>query len=113
MDELRLHASADASLLGPSPGCFAGITGASRLPPSFAVEMLRRLNPSPCPDAATARRRWRRGQRLEPSVVHAQPGESWVPGAPWSLDEVGAAAVELGLCPESCVIDGSLTADRR
>lgn len=62
------------------------------------------------PGCAEARRRWRR-------VSEAPAGVAPAPGAlelrqPWSLDEVGAAAVELGLFPEGCLRDGQTAAER-
>lgn len=58
----------------------------------------------------SARRRWRRAcDALEDPAAPAVQAE---PGCSWSLDEVGAAAIELGLFPESCLPDGPAAAER-
>lgn len=75
--------------------------------------MLRRVDYSRLPDRGTGRRRWRRGQPLEPPS--AAPPAAATPHAArrWSLEEVGADAIELGLFPEWCLLDGSPTAEQR
>ncbi len=50
-----------------------------------------------------ARRRWRRAG--EAAAGTPPLAEAREPRPLWSLDEVGAAAVELGLFPESCLLD--------
>ncbi len=75
--------------------------------------MLRRVDHSRHPNPGTGRRRWRRGQSPEPPVAAGTPAETQTVSRPWSLDEVGADAVELGLFPEWGLFEGPQAAERR
>ena len=90
-----------------------GVTGPSRREPSLARSMLRRVDHSRLPGSGTSRRRWRRGQPLEPPTAARPPAETPLAGHPWSLEEVGADAIELGLFPEWCLLEDPPAAGRR
>lgn len=72
--------------------------------------MLRHVELHRTTGGGAARRRWRRA--LEVPGDSAGRSAADEPQRTWSLDEVGAAAIELGLFPESCLLDGQLAADR-
>ncbi len=72
--------------------------------------MLRHVELHRTPGGSAARRRWRRA--LEVPGDSARRSAADEPQHTWSLDEVGAAAIELGLFPESCLPDGLAAAER-